>query len=143
MTPSDFLQWIPAGAVTLCVYFVHQIVNDFKKFKAKAENNFEEFEKTRASHLDSVRGYSLQIAQKVDELRIIHSEFKAEVEIGMAKIGVDLDKITFRADQAKAVFEKALQLAQVLNQKVKKNEDEISSIKIQLGKSTMFKGKKN
>lgn len=142
MTWEIALQTISAGMAGIAMFFLYDLVREFKTFKSETKRDILNLEKQREEFKTTVRNYELSSSIRTNELQKLHNDFNLKVSKEVANLGVDIMKIhALTTDMNKKTetfndfFSKSLSI-------MKRFDLEIKSMKVQIKDLIIFKNGK-
>ncbi|NJM09377.1 MAG: hypothetical protein HC883_00295 [Bdellovibrionaceae bacterium] len=146
MSWEIFLQTITGSLAAIGGWFLFDLVREFKSFKAETKSDVISLKNSRADFQNTVRNAELSIALRVNEMQKIHNDFSLkikstlnEIENDMAQLKIMVEVASDKVGQFDSFLTKSLRLSQALNEKLKKHDKELESLKIQMGNTRIIK----
>lgn len=146
MSWQTALQTFSAGLAALAIYFLYDLIREFKLFKKETGVDISNLKIERSQFQTTVRNAELTIGLRVEEMHKIHTTFSHQVQEKILGVREELIKTKFAADtivrqseRLEEYLKKSFQLSKALNESLKRHEKEIQMIKIKIGDTTIFK----
>jgi hypothetical protein len=90
MSVDEFLKWFPPGAMILCLYFIKEALDEYKKFKNNTEKRItdqeKEFDKSVMKIHDDLLSIKESITTSNEKTRYDISRIKDSVQIIQEKL---------------------------------------------------------
>lgn len=144
------LQSFTAGLAALATWFIYEHIRDFKNFKKEASRDISSLQKERTHFEAMVRSASHDIAHRVLDLQRLHNDFSLEMKNSISTVGFELEKIKSivremkdKTEQHEAYLKKTFELSRYFSEKIKTHEEEIKTMRLDLGDLMIFKKKDN
>jgi len=138
-----------SGLAAIATWFIWDLIREFKLFKAEAKAEMLNLKLEREEFKAIVRDAKDVISTRVLSLERIHHSYNLEVTQTIRKMNAEFEKLqnnfslaTQKVSNFELFFKKMLAIIKGINDRVKKSEAEISSVKIELGQVTIIKGEK-
>lgn len=135
MQLHDFVEWTPAGATLLCIWFLKRFVEETDKFKKETK---EEILKLSNSSFD--------IKEKAIEIKLSHVKLQEEIKylnFTNHQLSDDTKNLGTQIKELNSFSHKSLEFMKHLKVKTDDHEKKLESIKVKLSEDlTMLKTKK-
>lgn len=129
-------QTFTAGLAAIGGYFIYDLIAEFKAFKSDTKTDVFNLKLERSNFQSTVRNAELSIGLRVNEIQKVHNDFTLEMKTTLLQFGNDTKNFT-------KFMQKSLDLCEHLNDRLKTQEQELKTLKIQLGEVMIFKSQKN
>lgn len=146
MTWQTVIQTAMTGFAAIGAWFLYDLVREFKMFKVEAKTDINTLKNERASFQNTVRNAELSISIRVTEIQRVHNEFTLDVKKSLIEINAKfsqlqgaVDVTSKKAENFEGFLDRSLTLCRTLDGRLKKQEHEMRSLKIDLGKVVLFK----
>ena len=123
-------------------YFLHELFQEFKNFKADVRRDIHDLGRERVSFQSTVNQARLDFAVRVTDLQKLHQDFQLDVKESLLQTRTELKhtnlvivNVAKKAEQLDQNFQKTLTV-------IKRHDDLLKSVKIELENITIFKGQK-
>jgi len=142
------LQSFSAGLAAIGLWFIYDLIREFKMFQKETRTDVSTLKNERVTFLNTVKQSELMISSEVMKMQKIQDSFSLEVKksfIDITKDISELRKIIDETSKSSANFSdflnKALEVMKKINDKVRRHEFELQTLKIEMGELTLFKEK--
>lgn len=143
------LQTFSAGMGAIGIWFIYDLIREFKLFKKETRLDIQSLKTERQDFKSTVRNAELNIHGRVTDLQKIHNNHFIQSEKSINAVNMELERFknlmttaSGKADAFENFLNKLLVIAKTLNDRLKKVESEMSTLKIEVGDLTIFKDKK-
>lgn len=144
------LQSFSVGLGGIGLWFIYDLIKDFKDFKKETGRDISALKKEREDFKNTVRSAELSISYKVQDMQKVHGEFvlhtkgmHLETVRDLAQIKNVLVDSSKKADEIRSYLDKSLLLNKNFHERMKLMESEFKTIKIQIGDLLIIKDKKS
>ncbi len=118
---------------------MYDFIREMKVHKQEAIKDIFSLKEERSKFENIVRAAELGMGLRVNEMQKIHTEFSGIVKNGMNSLGKDIEKVRETVLQTSKDSENFKIFMQKLLIVTRRHGEELKSIKVQMGETTIFK----
>lgn len=149
MSWQTVFQAFSASFGAIGAWFIYDLIREFKMFKTETKTDIQTLKTERADFKNTVRLAELSIHSRVVDLQKISNSHYLQVEKSLNTVNMELERFrnlmttaTGKAETFEAFLNKVLNVSKLLNDRIRKTEHELHSLKIELGDLLIIKGEK-
>ncbi len=143
------LKSFSVGFSGLALWFIYDLIKDFKEFKKEAGRDIGNLKKEREDFKLTVSRAELSIGYQVQEMKKVHGDFSLhtkgvliETVKDLSLIKTSLSESAKKTEQIKGYLDKSLLLHRNFHERLKFMENDLKTLKIQIGDVLIIKDKK-
>jgi hypothetical protein len=140
-----FVQSVSVGMAGMAVWFIYELIKEFKAFKKEASRDIQSLNQEREHFENTAKSACLDISHRVADLSHLHNDFALEIQKVLKEVTFDVDrmrnsveKIVRRIDSNEAMIKKAVDVTRTFNDRMKYAEEELGTLKVILDKDDII-----
>lgn len=138
MTWQIAFQVFTTGLATVAVWFLYDLVREYKVFKTQASGDLFSLRAERRNFEVSVMAAGI----KLDELRKSTEYSITVINHEMGKLKESIKEVSDQSERSSSFMKKTYEVVGVLIKRVENSEAEIKGVKVKMGEVTIFKSGK-